>query len=161
MRLAALSLWCFSILGCASTSLVGSTIPPTPAGLLHRQGACVAHALGNERICEYSVGILEDSKGKPEMFFGARMAGRDKSRKAHWIITDAFPYPTLPERYFLAVATCRVAGKDDSTIIAAVRGVDAEWFRDVLWARRFDLTTGKFVEINTSGVECSNESWEL
>lgn len=141
-------------------SLVGATIPPYPAGLVHEQGACVAgETRGSANECDFSIGILEDSSSIPKTLFGARMAGRDEAGKAHWVVTDAVTYPTLPEGYLLVIATCEADGKKDETIVAVVRGSEAEWLADVLWARRYDLGTEKFVELPSRGVRCLNEGW--
>src|SRR5262245_23999176 len=152
--------WLFALLASAACAadLVGSTIPPYPDGLVHKQGACIARtSRGVENECEYSVGILESSDGKPKMLFGARMANSEDTDKASWTITDAMPYPVLPAGYFLAIATCQDNGKDDETIIAAVRSEEAEWLKKLLWARRYDISKEKFVEHSTAGVQCLNE----
>jgi hypothetical protein len=136
-------------------SLVGSTIPPYPAGLVHNQGACITDE------CDFSIGFLEDSSGVPKTLFGARIAGHDDAGRARWTITDAVPYPAMPEDYLLAIATCENDGKSDQTIVAAVRATEAEWLADVVWARRYDLGTEKFVEHPSRGVRCLNEGWGL
>ena len=46
-------------------------------------------------------------------------------------------------------------------VVAVVRGEDTEWLADVLWARRYDLDTQKFVEQPSNGVRCLNEGWGL
>jgi hypothetical protein len=46
--------------------------------------------------------------------------------------------------------------------VAVVRGIEEEeWLEDVLWARRYDLDTQKFVEQPSSGLRCLNEGWGL
>ena len=142
--------------------LVGSTVPPYPTGLADVQGACIAQALGIPRECDFSIGILEDADSVPKTLFGGRLAGRDDKGRARWTVTDAVPYPALPEGYFLAIATCEADGKKDETIVAVVRGLEeVEWLADVLWARRYDLDTEKFVEQPIRGVRCLNEGWGL
>ena len=71
-------------------------------------------------------GNFESSDGKRRVLFGSRMAGRDNNRKAFWTITDAIPYPVLPDGYFLAIALCQDDGKNDEAIIAAVRDEKAD-----------------------------------
>ena len=145
-----------------ATDLIGSTIPPYPDGLIDKYGACVARtSRGLAHECDYSVGILESSDGKRRVLFGARMAGRDNNRKAFWTITDAIPYPVLPDGYFLAIALCQDDGKNDEAIIAAVRDEKAEWLNELLWARRYDMSKERFVEHTTAGVRCRNEGWGL
>ncbi len=142
--------------------LVGSTIPPYPMGLLHTQGACIARAFeGAADECDFSIGILEDSSGLPVTLFGARIAGHDDAGRARWTVTDALPYPALPEGYLLAIATCESDGRKDETIVAAVRAADTEWLADVIWARRYAEGTEKFVEQSGRGVRCLNEGWGL
>jgi hypothetical protein len=135
--------------------LVGSTIPPYPAGLVHNQGACIVDE------CDFSIGILEDSSGLPKTLFAARIAGHDDAGRARWTITDAMPYPALPEGYLLAIATCESDGKKDETIVAAVRLTETEWLEEVIWARRYAVGTEKFVEQPSRGVRCLNEGWGL
>jgi hypothetical protein len=135
--------------------LVGSTIPPYPSGLVHNQGACIVDE------CDFSIGILEDSSGLPKTLFAARIAGHDDAGRARWTITDAMPYPALPEGYLLAIATCESDGKRDETIVAAVRLTETEWLEEVIWARRYAVGTEKFVEQPSRGVRCLNEGWGL
>jgi hypothetical protein len=143
-------------------ALVGSTIPPYPTGLLHTQGACIARAFeGAVDECDFSIGILEDSSGLPVTLFGARIAGHDDAGRARWTVTDALPYPALPEGYLLAIATCESDGRRDETIVAAVRATQDEWLADVIWARRYAVGTEKFVEQTGRGVRCLNEGWGL
>lgn len=160
MKLAA---WLAAIVPVAALAegLVGSTIPPYPAGLLHQQGACVAGSRGIANECDFSIGILEDSGSVPMTLFGARMAGRDDAGRARWTITDVVPYPALPDGYLLAMTTCETDGKMDETIVAVVRATETEWLTDVLWARRYDLGMEKFVEQPSGGVRCLNEGWGL
>jgi hypothetical protein len=47
------------------------------------------------------------------------------------------------------------------TLVAAVRAEESEWLEDVLWARRYDPVTQKFVEHPSLGVRCLNEGWGL
>lgn len=142
----------------SATEFVGVTVPPYPEGLISKYGSCVALSLGVKRECDYAVSILERPDGKPVVLVGERLVKRDDRRKAIWIITDTLPYPTLPEGYLLAIANCRIDGKPDRTIIAAVRNEDGEWLGTLLWAHRFDLSKEKFVEQPTAGVQCQNEA---
>jgi hypothetical protein len=135
--------------------LVGSTIPPYPMGLVHNQGACIVDE------CDFSIGILEDSSGLPKTLFAARIAGHDEAGRARWTITDAMPYPALPEGYFLAIATCHSDGKKDEAIVAAVRLAETEWLEDVIWVRRYAVGPAKFVEHPGRSVRCLNEGWGL
>ena len=157
--------WLSAVIPAAALAdgLVGATIPPYPAGLVNEQGACVAGTLGGVASeFDFSIGILEDASSVPKTLFGARLAGRDDNGRARWTITDVLPYPVLPEGYFLAMTTCESDGKKDETIVAVVRATEEEeWLEDVLWARRYDLDTQKFVEQPSSGLRCLNEGWGL
>lgn len=142
--------------------LVGSTIPPYPAGVMETQGACIGQTLQSTADeCDFSIGIFGDSSGVPTVLFGARIAGRDDAGRAHWTITDTLPYPALPEGYLLAIASCESDGRKDQTIVAAVREGETEWLEDVIWARRYVFETEKFVEQSSRGVRCLNEGWGL
>lgn len=60
-----------------------------------------------------------------------------------------------------AGATCTDNGKSDDTILAAVQVTDTEWLEQLVWARRYDLETGRFVLHPTANVRCYNDSWGL
>jgi hypothetical protein len=141
-----------------AAELVGLTVPPYPEGFVNSSGACIAQSRGLDNECDYSIGVLETKDEKPSVIVGSRMVGRDEDQKARWFITDALSYPDLPEGYLLAIATCQVDGKDDETIVAAVLNGDEEWLEPIQWARRFDMSSEKFVEQPTAGVRCRNEA---
>jgi hypothetical protein len=141
-----------------AAELVGMMVPPYPDGLIDQSGACIAQSRGLEDECDYSIAVLGNSEGTPSVLVGARMKGRDDQQKPIWSVTDTLPYPALPEGYVLAIATCQLDGKDDETIIAAVRNAEEEWLGTLLWARRFDMSKEKFVEQPTAGVRCRNEA---
>jgi hypothetical protein len=152
-----------TVLGSSATSaadVVGSTVPPYPDGLTHRIGACIGgDTPGVRKVCDYSVGILEEPNGNPRILYGARLASHDADTRAVWTITDAVPYPPMPDGYILSIATCEDNGTFDGTIFAAVRETDGEWHNDVLWARRYDKRTGKFINHSIAGVRCVNLGW--
>jgi hypothetical protein len=136
--------------------LVGTTVPPFPNDLVSRSGACIADSRGVERICDYAIGIVEDSKGEPQMLVSKRFSHRTGPKNTFWIVTDVVEYPTVPRGYELVIANCRNKGKLDPTISAVVRIVEREWLTNATWARRFDMELEKFVEIPTAGIECEN-----
>ncbi len=150
----------FATPACAD-DLIGSIIPPYPADLKETSGACIAGSLGSERICDFSIGVLADSKGKHRFVYGASHTGRNEKGNALWRVTDAFPYPSLPIGQIISIATCTDNGKSDETIVAAVSAVDAEWYEKVFWARRYDFESGKFVSHPPKNVRCLNEGWGL
>ncbi|HEY0683061.1 MAG TPA: hypothetical protein VGD45_12075 [Steroidobacter sp.] len=156
--------WLTAILPAAAlaSSLVGSTVPPYPDGLKDIGGSCIARALrGTDRSCDFSIGILADSNDVPKILYGSRLAGRDESNHALWTITDAMPYPEVPEGYTLAVASCQDNGERDEGIVAVVRLAETEWLTEVLWIRRYNFGTKKFIEHPSAGVRCINEGWGL
>jgi len=144
----------------AGCGLIGAVIPPVPNGLTHRSGACITSERGYAQMCDYSIGMLQDASGKPTIIYAGRLVQRNSAGQPIWRIVDTFPYPALPTDYFIAVATCRLNGRDDETVLAAVRSDPThEWLREVLWARRFDLDQERFLDIPAEGIDCLNEGW--
>jgi hypothetical protein len=148
-----------SAVGC---SLIGAVIPPAPNDLTHRSGACITSNRGYAHMCDYSIGILQNASGQPSVVYAGRLVGRDSSGQPTWHVVDTFPHPDLPANYFIAVSTCRLDGRDDQTVIAAVRFEETqEWLDEALWARRFDLDQERFLDVSTKGIDCLNEAWGL
>ena len=145
-----------------AADLIGTTIPPDPSGLRDSNSACVAgSALGPTRSCDYAVGILSDNTGKPTLIYGARQVGHDGHGNALWKILDTLPYPKVAKQQTLAIATCALHGENDEAVLAVVRAEDAEWQDKASWARRFDVTSGKFAQVPVADVRCVNEGWGL
>jgi hypothetical protein len=143
-------------------SIVGLEIPPVPDGLVEKTGSCIAIELGIQRECEYSVGVLEDSSGKPKVIYGARLARRDAKGRAVWKVTAEIASPSLPSGYVLAIASCRYDARPDKTLVAAVRDDSTkQWYDDVLWVQKLDFGSGRFVEVSADRVSCANEGWGL
>jgi hypothetical protein len=140
-----------------AADLIGSEIPPYPDGLKEAEGACVADSLGADNICNYAIGVLANANDEPTHIYAGKFLRYDKENAPYWLVTDAIPYPKLPDDYFVAFATCRENGKDDSTIFAAVKGEDTEIYKNILWAYRLDLTQQKFITLDTKGVDCRSE----
>lgn len=145
-----------------AADLIGTTIPPDPSGLRDSNSACVAgSALGPERSCDYAVGILSNNTGKPTLIYGARQVGHDGHGNALWKILDTLPYPKVAKQQTLAIATCALHGKNDEAVLAVVRAEEAEWQDKASWARRFNVTSGKFAQVPVADVRCVNEGWGL
>jgi hypothetical protein len=143
-------------------SMVGLEIPPVSDGLVEKTGSCIAIELGIQSECEYSVGILEDSSGKPKVIYGARLARRDAKGRAVWRVTAEIAAPNVPAGYVLAVASCRYDVRADRTLVAAVRDDSTkQWYDDVLWVQKFDFGSGRFLEVSADRVSCANEGWGL
>lgn len=144
-----------------ASDLVGTEIPPYPAGLDESGGACVADSLGTEHICDYSIGTLANDKEEPAYIYAGKFLRNDDKGLAYWKVTDALPQARLAEGHYIAFASCSEDGKADSTLFAEVTGGDAESYKgkDVVWAYRLDLKTEKFVKLDTQHIECVNEGW--
>ncbi|MFC4310510.1 hypothetical protein ACFPN2_15570 [Steroidobacter flavus] len=154
------SLCLFALLAstASATDFIGMTYPPFRDGMQSTVGGCVAGSRGPEHECDYSVGTLESSEGKPIVLIGSRLVGHDEQQKAIWKVTSSVAYPDVPDGYSLAIASCQVNGEDDQTIVAVVRNEEAEWLGRFLWIRRFDLDKEVFVEQPAEGVQCRNEA---
>lgn len=139
-------------------NLVGTVVPPYPAGLDSKQGTCVSGGAGYEHLCDYAFGILEDENGKLLMILGQKHVPGSEN-PVRWLVTDAIAYPAVAEDQYLARGACEVNGEPDDSVIAIVQVVDAESFNKALWARRLDRETGKFVDLSPTGVRCVNEGW--
>lgn len=146
--------------GAGAAALIGTTIPPYPDGLDEIAGSCVPAGGGSVRICDYSLAMV----GTPAADGGAAMvryllASRRENPDADkpaWKVLDAIDAPTVEPRYELQLGACRLDDRDDPGLIAVVRHGDGERSTDVRWARRFDVTAGKLVEVEASRVVCIN-----
>lgn len=151
--------------GACASELIGRIVPPYPDGLRDIGGSCISESDDYARVCDYSVGVLAEATDDdaaepvPRYLVAAKMAGRD-GQSALWKITDAHPYPKAAKDYYLQFGTCRVQGKEDERLAAVVRQkMDKEYSDDVIWARRFDLESGKLVEVPAETVDCLNEAY--
>ncbi|MFZ5723068.1 MAG: hypothetical protein ACOY33_05345 [Pseudomonadota bacterium] len=139
-----------------AADLVGSVVPPYPAGLDSRQGRCVPGGEGYEHVCDYGIGILEDAGGKKLMLLGQKsVPGPENPQR--WLITDAVAYPAMAEDQYLAIGVCEIDGAPDEAVIAVAGVVDAEFSDRIVQARRLDRATGKFIELPPAGIRCLNE----
>lgn len=143
-----------------AAALIGTTVPPYPDGLDEIAGSCVPTGDGSVRICDYSLAMV----GTPAADGGAAMvryllaSRRDNpdADKPVWKVQDAIDAPTVEPRYELQLGACRLDDRDDPGLIAVVRHGDDELSTDVRWARRFDVTAGKLVEVEAARVTCIN-----
>lgn len=148
-----------------AVELVGKTMPPYPDGLREVGGACLSDSTDAGHVCDYSIGLLADANADPDAeplmryVIAGRMAGRD-GPLALWKVTDAQAYPDVAKGFSWQAGTCRLDKVDDPRLIAVVRqGLEQEYLRDVAWARRLDLESGKFVAIDPARVDCINEGY--
>lgn len=144
-------------------SLVGLTAPPYPDGLRELQGTCLSDSADYARVCDHGIAVLGTMHDDPQRdatprhVVAQRNLGHDGDQ-ARWRITDAIAYPDAGKDDWLQVGTCRVDGADDGNVAALVRhDADAEYSRDVTWARRLDFASGRLVEIDPERVDCINE----
>jgi hypothetical protein len=136
---------------------VGTHVPPLPSGYKETSGVCVR--LGNDTAhdCDYSFATLANSASKKQILYAGRSEGHDPSGKPRFRVLDAVDISALPPAYRMTLWECSVNGVVDETIVAAVRNTDEQpWFREILWAKRFDLQKGAFVDISLAGVKCLN-----
>lgn len=143
---------------------VGQVMPPYPEGLEDIGGSCVDDRNGYRNLCNFSIGVLAESGADSEGGLAPRYAiagkeiGRDGSR-ALWQITDVAEIPGVEPGFGWQSATCRINGEDDARVIAVVRYEDAEYLKDVAWARKLDLDSGRFVVPDLAAVDCLNEGY--
>ena len=148
-------------------ALVGRTMPPYPDGLREVGGICLADSRNPGAVCDHSIGLLADTSNDPDAaavmryVVAGRMEGRDGT-VALWKITDALPYPAVGQDYFWQAGSCRLDRVEDGKVIAVVRhDLEQEYSRDVAWARRLELESGKFVMVEPERVDCLNEGYGL
>jgi hypothetical protein len=139
-------------------SLVGATIPPDPNGFVHKTGACIAKSLGAERMCDYSVGLLQDTNGVPRLVYGARrLESRTAANQARWTVAATFNVPALTAGQYVAMATCRMDEVADETIVAIVQAEGSKaWNDKIILAKRFDFQTERFVDLPVADISCEN-----
>lgn len=145
-----------------SASLIGKTLPPYPGGLDELQGTCIAGGQGIAHVCDYSIAVLGHRPADPErppvpQWVVSSRNLDSAAKQARWQVTDAIAVPKPRAGYDLQIGTCRIAGVDAPEVIAFVRHGDDEVSRDVRWARRHDLATGKLVVVAPGQVDCINE----
>jgi len=57
----------------------------------------------------------------------------------------------------VAMARCRINGKNDGNIVALVKPSGGDYFKSIIKAWRVDEKNHKFVNISTKGLECAND----
>lgn len=143
----------------AAADLKGSEVPPYPDNLKEVFGACVGGPPSTPDICDYSIGALEGPKGAPLYLYAGKFLRHDDKGTPYWLLADVVPYPKFRKGYRLVVSTCRQNGVDDRTIVAVVKAVDEEWYKDVTQAYKLDFERQKFVPLKPKGIVCLNEGW--
>jgi hypothetical protein len=146
----------------AEGGLVGKTLPPYPAGLDELQGVCIAGGPSPARICDYALQVIgrpatdPDRAATPTQVLALRSI-ESGTAQPRWRVTDAVAAPKPRKDYWLQIGTCRLDRVDGAHIVAYVRHGDREYSRDVLWARRLDIASGKLLAVAIKQVDCLNE----
>jgi hypothetical protein len=140
-----------------AAELVGTEVPPYPAGMESLIGSCLGDTGKGEDVCAWSVATLNDSSGAAVGVFAGRLAGNADDGTARWLVTGYLDLPTGREGYEVQIGTCRRSGVDDHTIVALARlDPNEEYSDDVAWAAQFDRATGGLALIATTGIDCLN-----
>jgi hypothetical protein len=138
-----------------AAELIGTQVPPYPAGLNSLGGSCIGDPLQGEDVCAWSIGALGNAPGAAIAVYAARLTGRDSDGTPRWLVTGHLSLPTLAEGYDVQIATCRLDGVADSQIVAVARfPTEAEYSSDVSWAAIFERKGGTLREIGTKGIDC-------
>jgi hypothetical protein len=146
----------------ADGGLIGKTLPPYPTGLDELQGVCIAGGPSLDRICDYGLQVIgrpaidPNRAATPLQVLAARNLEPDADQ-ARWRVTDAVAAPKPRKGYELQLSSCRLDRVDGAPIVAFVRHGDREYSRDVLWARRLDIASGKLQPVAIKRVDCVNE----
>ena len=141
------------LISACSTNLVGTTVPPYPNGLASKSGSCTGPSLN--QLCDFSVGILQSSDGKPVGVLARQSLKRIDDRPS-WRVTDHIPWPNLSKQQVLATFDCRIDGKVVRGLIAVVQlpGDGTGYAPARVWARKLDYASGKFTTYSTEGIKC-------
>ncbi|NOT87276.1 MAG: hypothetical protein HOP03_03740 [Lysobacter sp.] len=148
--------------GPQSDDLVGRNVPPYPAGLDELQGSCIPGGPLPAQVCDYSLTVVGRFATDParEATSTQLLALRNLdpgARQARWNVTDTAAVPKPRKGYGLQIGTCRIDRVASPNVAAFVRHGNREYSRDVRWARRFDIASGKLMPIASKRVDCLNE----
>lgn len=151
----------FTVLSSAQAgSLIGTTVPPFPEGLESKSGACISYELGNDRFCDYAVGLVRKIGQKPHSIIIEKQIGR-KGNSSIWEVTDEIEMPIIKKDSHLSFSRCKLDDVYNPTVIAVVIYTEEEFHKASTWAGIIDLKNGLFSEIPTQNIECENEGWEI
>jgi hypothetical protein len=138
-----------------AVELIGTQVPPYPAGLTSLNGSCIGELAQGEEVCAWSVATLNDASGTPIGIYAGRLTGRRSDGTPRWLVTGQLPLPPIAEGYEIQMTTCRRDGIADALLVAVAQfTTDAEYSADVLWAARLEPTDGILVEVGTKGIDC-------
>lgn len=90
--------------------------------------------------------------------FAGRYA-RIEADKVRSKVTDYVEYPEVPDGYTFVHYGCQLNGRDDDTVMGVLKSndnpdADNPWLGTAIWARKLDLTTGKFMKQDPAAVKC-------
>ncbi len=150
------------LVGVGQADLIGRTMPPYPQGLAEVQGVCVPGGPQPENICDFGIAVLGRENAEVEETGAYLVASRNATPDANqpsWVVTDALDTPVSPTGAELQLGGCRLDGEFRSDIVAVVAYDDNEYSTQIAWAKRLDIATGKFVEIELKRIDCLNPSY--
>lgn len=153
---AGLALWA-GVCAAGSLDIVGSTVPPLPAGWRDDGGMCIASSLGQDRACEFSLGVAR--KAARRLLYIGKAAPRMEANTPRWLVTDQMAYPLAPKGFQVVITPCQRDGQAAETTVAIVRISNSEWYDRVRAAYRANLATGLFETVSSQGMRCVNEGW--
>lgn len=140
-----------------AAELIGTQVPPYPAGTSNLIGSCLGDTEKGEDICAWSVGTLNDSSDVAIGVFAGKSAGNEADGTARWLVTGYLALPSAKEGYEVQIGSCRRSGVDDQTIVALARlNPNEEYSNDVAWAAQLDRTNGALAPLATAGIDCAN-----
>ncbi len=140
-----------------AAAIIGRTMPPYPEGLTEVQGVCVPGSEDPERICDYGIAVLGREtmeQSPPGVYLVASRNAEPDAQQPLWKITDALDAPAAHDGHELQLGGCRLDGKLHSDVVALVRHSGAEYSSDIAWAKRLNVETGKFVDVELDDVDC-------
>jgi hypothetical protein len=139
-----------------AAAIVGRTMPPYPEGLAEVQGVCVPGGEDPERICDFGIAVLgrETTENSPGIYLVASRNAEPDAQYPLWKITDALDAPTANAGHELQLGGCRLDGELRSDVVALVRHGSTEYSADIGWAKRLNIETGKFVDVELGRVDC-------
>ncbi|NVJ66676.1 MAG: hypothetical protein HWE16_09310 [Gammaproteobacteria bacterium] len=141
-------------------NLIGKKVPPYPNGTFSQYGACITSHLGYERMCEYSIGILENEQREHIGLLVLRSLKQKRNDPNDWIVTDHIKHPKVGYGNLLMYGSCMMNQDPDETILAIVEGSHKEYLKATNWAMQVNLNSGKFEKISPSLVSCYNEGYQ-
>jgi hypothetical protein len=143
--------------------LIGRTMPPYPDGLAEVQGVCVPGGDPGddnpEHICDYGIAVLGRqavNAAPSSVYLIASRNADSKASQPSWIVTDALdsPVTAADASHQLQLGGCRLDGDERGDVVALVRHGQSEYSTDITWAKRLDIASGKFVDVEPSQVDC-------